>query len=185
MSHVLVTGFEPFATHAVNPSAVVAEALGRSPGFEAHVLPVVYDGVMARLEPLLARGPRAVVLLGVHNGPEVRLERVARNAITADTPDNHGVVPPKRSIVAGAPDRYASTLPLEAMCDALSRAGVGVTLSDDAGGYLCNYVFYAARHWFESRGERTPCGFVHVPTFDHLDEAAQVEALRSSLKTLG
>lgn len=185
MSHVLVTGFEPFATHAVNPSALVAEALGRLPGVESYVLPVVYDGVMSQLEPLLMRRPRAVVMLGVHNGPEVRLERVARNAITADTPDNIGVVPTKRHIVEGAPGAYASTLPLEAMHDVLSAAGVAVTWSDAAGGYLCNYVFYRARRWFESRAECVPCGFVHVPIFDHVDEPTQVQALSRCLETLG
>ncbi len=184
MPHVLVTGFEPFADHAVNPSAVVAEALGGTPGVAAHVLPVAYGGVMGRLEPLLAGGPRAVVMLGVHHGPEVRLERVARNTIAADTADNLGVVPRQRRVAPGGPSEYASTLPLDAMGAALAGAGVAVSFSDDAGGYLCNYVFYAARHWLEPRGRRVPCGFVHVPTFDHVDEPTQVEALRRCLETL-
>ena len=49
---------------------------------------------------------------------------------------------------------------------ALEQLGVPVAISDDAGGYVCNHVFYAARHAIDSRRLSTrlrlcPCSAVH------------------------
>jgi pyrrolidone-carboxylate peptidase len=38
-----------------------------------------------------------------------------------------------------------------------------VAISNHAGAYLCNHVFYVARHFLEQRGRAVPCGFIHLP----------------------
>lgn len=42
-------------------------------------------------------------------------------------------------------------------------AGLPVTFSDHAGGFICNHLFYRARHWIDSQGLDVPMGFVHLP----------------------
>ena len=77
--------------------------------------------------------------------------------------DNAGEQRKLTPIVAGGPDTFESMLPIQAMRAALEQLGVPVAISDDAGGYVCNHLFYAARYVIDSRGLSTRCGFVHVP----------------------
>ncbi|MEN8184635.1 MAG: pyrrolidone-carboxylate peptidase, partial [Myxococcota bacterium] len=56
--------------------------------------------------------------------------------------------------------------------------------SDDAGGFLCNHVFYRARDWVEHAGLAIPCGFVHLPPLEALPLARQREAVDVCLELL-
>ena len=57
----------------------------------------------------------------------------------------------------------ASSLPLDAIHEALGRASIPVEWSDDAGGYLCNTVFtLSAAHVCDGL-RPVMAGFVHVP----------------------
>jgi pyroglutamyl-peptidase len=58
---------------------------------------------------------------------------------------------------------YWSTLPLERFQKQLERRKIPVSYSNHAGTYLCNHIFYVARHEIERLGNRALCGFVHVP----------------------
>ncbi len=160
---ILVTGFEPFGGLARNPTGEIASALGGA------VLPMNYARVGPALDALLARGPRALLLLGLAVGrPRISLERVAINFRDAVRPDNAGAVPDRSEIVPGGPAAYFSTLPLAALHEALEREGLPVEYSLTAGGYLCNAAFYLARH-----KSNVPCGFVHMPPTPDLACAAE------------
>ena len=118
--------------------------------------------------------------IAIHFGLSARaegftLERLARNEIAADRPDNSGVQPHAACIVEGG-EGHPSTLPLDAIAAALSEAGLPHSWSDNAGGYLCNYVFYLSRspHFAEYAPEMS--GFVHVPPLAGPD--APVNAMR-------
>ncbi len=162
---ILVTGFEPFGGLARNPTGEIARALGGA------VLPVDYARIGAVLDAQLARGPKAVLLLGLAVGrPRISLERVAINFRDGMRPDNAGALPDRSEVVVGGPAAYFSTLPLEALHAALEREGVPVEYSLTAGGYLCNAAFYLARH---KLGNRVPCGFVHMPPTPDLACAAE------------
>lgn len=159
---ILVTGFEPFGGLSRNPTGEIARALGGA------VLPVDYARVGPALDALLARGPRAVILLGLAVGrSQIGLERVAINFRDGVRPDNAGLLPDRSEVVPGGPAAYFSTLPLEAFHEALAREGLPVEYSLTAGGYLCNASFYLARHKCS-----VPCGFVHMPPTPDLACAA-------------
>src|SRR5690606_25057076 len=65
-----------------------------------------------------------------------------------------------------------------------------VAWSDDAGGYVCDDLFFRTRHHLERTGATIPCGFVHVPpaaqTDDagHLSLAAMTRAVEAILATV-
>jgi len=166
---ILLTGFEPFGTYKDNPSAEVAEALhGRTLGNEtvqSAVLPVHHARAAARVAELLRQTtPRAIVHLGLAGGrARLALERVAVNVMDFEIADNAGYRATGEPCVAGGPAAYFSTLPLEAIQEALGADGVPAYLSSSAGTYLCNQTFYTTRHLLESRGLRTPAGFIHLP----------------------
>ena len=164
-----MTGFEPFGAYKDNPSADVAHALdGRAVGDDSvrsAILPVHHASAAAAVARLVAEmAPRAIVHLGLAGGrARLALERVAVNVMDFEIADNAGYRATGEPCVPGGPAAYFSTLPLDAMLQALTAEGVPAYLSASAGTYLCNQTFYTTRHLLESRGARTPAGFVHLP----------------------
>lgn len=167
---LLVTGFEPFAGASLNPSALAAQALhGR--WVAGHrvcgaVLPTAFGHSVAALEALLEQHRPALVLCCGQAGgrPGVSLERVAINIDDARIPDNAGAQPVDAPVVPGAPAAYFSTLPIKAMLAALREAGIAAEVSQTAGTFVCNHVFYQLMHLLaQPRYAGVRGGFVHVP----------------------
>ena len=166
---ILITGFGPFPGAPVNPTAAMIEALAAGPSnlageIRTEILAVEYDTVPRRLKSL---GAEFAPDIAIHFGLSARaegftLERLARNEIAADRPDNSGTQPPAACIVESGDD-HPSTLPLEEIAAALARAGLPHSWSDDAGGYLCNYIFYLSRSPHFAEYAPPVSGFVHVP----------------------
>jgi pyroglutamyl-peptidase len=182
---IAVVGFERFGAHTENPSERVVRALAGAPGLATAVLPVAYRRAEAQLAATLdAARPDALLLLGRHEGEAIRLERVALNLDDAASPDEDGEWRSGTPILAGGPVGHWSTLPLEAFAAALASRALPVVWSRDAGGFLCNHVFYLAREWVERSGRRIPCGFVHLPPLEALALERQVEAVRACLDLL-
>jgi pyroglutamyl-peptidase len=164
---ILLTGFQPFGKVDVNPSQCIIEhfAARNCPDLIARVLPTEYRASAQAIEAaILAEQPDAVVCLGVAQSRKtISLERIAVNLDDAPLADNAGVLASGERIVPGGPAAYWSTLPLEAMRRALAARDIPVSCSNHAGTYVCNHVFYSARHALETLGANTPCGFIHVP----------------------
>ena len=166
---ILVTGFEPFGSHAVNPSADLAKAVaGRRVGacrVESAVLPVHHVESAAGARTLLADlTPVAVLHLGLAEGrARVALERVAVNVMAYRIPDNAGFRADGQPCVPGGPAAYFATLPLPDILAALTAEGIPAYVSDTAGTYLCNQTLYATLYEIERRGVATRAGFLHVP----------------------
>jgi pyroglutamyl-peptidase len=173
---VLLTGFKPFGSHATNPSqeivAVLAarapRAVGRRIALQTAVLQTEYDRAGRRVANLIEElRPDAVVSLGVDSRAEgICLERIALNLNDKELADNAGEVRLARPIVPDGPMVYFSTLPIDVMLKALRRADFPATISNHAGTYVCNHVFYTARHFLEKSLRQIPCGFIHVPVAD-------------------
>ncbi|MBI1848168.1 MAG: pyroglutamyl-peptidase I [Candidatus Rokubacteria bacterium] len=166
---MLVTGFEPFGSHAVNPSEEVAKAVdARVVGdsvVRSVILPVDHARLAGELPALLEEhDPAAVLHLGLAEGrPRLSLERVAVNVMDSDLSDNTGRRAAGEPCVPGGPAGYFSTLPLGALLAALTAEGVPAAISHTAGTYLCNQAMYTTLHTQARRGRPTPAGFIHVP----------------------
>lgn len=187
---IAVAGFARFGAHAVNPAEAVVRALAaRDAELATAVLPVSYRRSEAGLAALLASAqPAALLLLGRHDGAEIRLERVALNLDDAAAADEDGERRAGAPIRPDGPVGHWSSLPLADFAAALERRRLPFVWSRDAGGFLCNHVFWLAREWCERTGRAIPCGFVHLPPFEALPFERQldgvsacVEALRESL----
>jgi pyroglutamyl-peptidase len=118
-----------------------------------------------RLSDLIAQHqPDVVICLGLAaRRSAINLERVALNLDDAKIPDNAGDLAVGRPIQQDGPVAYLSTLPLEKMKQALQAREIPVEISNHAGAYVCNHVFYAARHAIEQAHFPAICGFIHVP----------------------
>ena len=168
MPTVLLTGFEPFGDETINPSWEAVRALQgvRIGGhrIEARCLPVVFGDAIKQLRKAIAETkPSLVVCVGQAGGrAQLSLERVAINVDDARRPDNAGHAPIDTAIVADGPAAYFTSLPIKRLRQALQRAGIPAEISQTAGTYVCNHVFYGLMHALRNkRGLRG--GFVHIP----------------------
>ena len=170
MPVVLLTGFDPFGGDAVNPSWLAAQAL-HDEDIEGHrivaaLLPTTFAGSRLMLLKLLRQHkPALVVCVGLAGGrPALSLERVAINIQDARIADNAGQQPVDVPVTQRGPPAYFSTLPIKAMQHSLTAAGVAAEVSQTAGTFVCNHVFYVLMHALKKqRSSNTRGGFVHVP----------------------
>jgi pyroglutamyl-peptidase len=89
---------------------------------------------------------------------------VAINVIDARIPDNDGAQPVDAPVAKHGPAAYFSTLPIKSMRVALLAAGIPAEVSQTAGTFVCNQVFYALmRALARMPAPRPRGGFVHVP----------------------
>ena len=165
---LLLTGFEPFGGEITNPSWQVAQALHGEVLGGARVvavqLPCVFGAALAALQAALQQHrPQLVLALGQAGGRcELTPERVAINVDDARIADNSGAQPVDRPVVPGGPAAYFSSLPIKAMVAALRAAGVPASVSQTAGTFVCNHVFYGLMHALQKHpGVRG--GFMHLP----------------------
>jgi pyroglutamyl-peptidase len=168
MKTVLVTGFEPFDGETSNPSAEIARALdGRVIARRrviGRTLPCRFGASRRELLRLIREhDPEVVMAVGQAGGrAEITPERVAINVDDARIPDNGGAQPIDVPILRGGPAAYWSSLPIKAMVAALRAEGISAAVSQTAGTFVCNHVFYGLMHALRRR-PRTRGGFVHVP----------------------
>lgn len=168
---VLLTGFEPFGGDRVNPSALAVQRIGSEgvPGARVVVaiLPTVFGRSADKLRELVrTQQPDIVICTGQAGGrTAISLERVAINVNDARIPDNEGAQPVDTPVVQGGPAAFFTTLPIKAMHAALLGVGIRSEVSQTAGTFVCNHVFYALLHELHTNpalaGSRG--GLVHVP----------------------
>lgn len=204
--NVLLTGFEPFDKDPLNPSWEVARALDgwqpAAPGGACTVravqLPCVFGDAIARLRQAVAQWqPTLVICLGLAGGrTEITPERVAINVDDARIPDNAGRQPVDTAVHPDGPAAYFSTLPIKAMVRDMRAQGVPAAVSNTAGTFVCNHIFYALMHHLATQGGGAAVrgGFIHVPTLPELAAlhpgmpsmalATQVRGLQVAIETV-
>ncbi len=176
MKTILLTGFEPFGGEEINPSQEIARYWhGRVIGGHRIVgalLPCVFGAAITELKRRIrATKPVLVICLGQASGrADITPERVAINVDDARIADNAGRQPVDRPSVKGGPAAYWSTLPIKAIVAALRKQGIPASVSQTAGTFVCNHVFYGLMHELSKRRALRPDpgfaargGFIHVP----------------------
>lgn len=168
---ILVTGFEPFGGDVTNSSWEAVRKLdGKRFGNATVViaqLPVVWGKAAKKLHALTkAHKPAAVISFGQAGADPVLLETTAHN-VRENIPDNEKRMPQTLQIYSQAPPALNTGLPLSEIEARLRAAGIPVRLSQDAGTYLCNDIFYTLMYDPGTDDtKRIPRGFVHVPPLD-------------------
>jgi len=181
VTRVLATGFEPFGGSPVNPSQQLVEALDGE--VATALLPVSYARTAEALRRAVGEAePDVVICFGQADGRTgISIERFAHNLDEATTTDNDAAPGSGRQIDPGGPAAYPSTLPVDDLVAALRAEGIPASPSRDAGGFLCNHVFYVLMGLLRERPQVIG-GFVHVPL---LPEQALTEGAASMpLETL-
>ncbi|WP_106505620.1 pyroglutamyl-peptidase I [Brachybacterium timonense] len=182
---VLLTGFAPFGGAATNESWEAVRAATplldhegvRVVGLE---LPVEFARAGQILEEAIeSHRPRVVIAVGLAAGrTSVTPERVAINVRDARIPDNAGASPVDEPCEVGGPVGRWSTLPIKAMVQATREdLDLPAAVSQSAGTYVCNDVFYLLMAQLERRADGTRGGFIHVPAATDLPVSETARAL--------
>ena len=137
----------------------------RETNLVTEVLPTEYGEAENRIRKLIREfRPQVIVGLGVAAGAQrIHLERLALNLDDSDEPDNSGEIRVGRLIREKGPAAYWSTFPLPCLREALCKLGIPASISNHAGTFVCNHIFYVARHEVVRLHIRARCGFIHVP----------------------
>jgi pyroglutamyl-peptidase len=169
MKNLLVTAFEPFAGETVNPSFEVAKALETVAFADANVqimrLPVDrFQAIEQALKRIRESSPDLVILLGEGSRRyRINPERVAINVDDFRIPDNTGHQPKGEPIIREGPAAYFSTLPIYRIVERLIEAKIPTAISNTAGTYLCNRLFYSVMHFITLENLPIKAGFIHLP----------------------
>lgn len=132
-------------------------------------------------------GERVIWLhLGVNSGAsKFAVECRALNEATFRCPDEMGWQPQRAPIFpedGGICHAIETILPTKEIVQALVKKGYDVFVSDDAGRFVCNYVYYHSLRYAAKHGIKSL--FVHVPLFTKVDEETQMQFITSLLEVL-
>ncbi|KAL1222989.1 hypothetical protein V5N11_019484 [Cardamine amara subsp. amara] len=201
-----VTGFKKFLGVSENPTEKIANNLksyvekrglpsGLSLG-SCTVLDTAGEGAKSHLYEVLessvvsadknTNGTVVWLHLGVNSGAtKFAIERQAVNEAHFRCPDELGWQPQRLPIVVedGAISKAKETsCSSESIFQLLKKKGFDVVQSDDAGRFVCNYVYYHSLRFAEQKGHKSL--FVHVPLFSKIDEDTQMQFVASLMEAI-
>ena len=166
---ILITGFEPFGGETVNASWEAAKQLeGWRHGDYAAVarlLPCAYDSSVNKLiHEIETMRPAALLMTGqAARRAVVCVERFARNLDDATAPDNDGVLRKAIRISRAAPEWLEATAPVGTIVRAIKEAEIPARISRNAGGFVCNHLYFGALLYLGDKRLAIPAVFVHLP----------------------
>lgn len=161
---ILVTGFEPFLGESINPSQLIIESLSNQSEFKELcdflLLPVSYKRSVFELERKLSQNNfQFVLMLGQAGGrSEVSLEIQGFNQNECRFADEDGDLRLNQVIRDDGETLLKVDLPLQEWVHSLREEGLPVSVSETAGRFVCNHLYY------EFLARKKELGlFVHVP----------------------
>lgn len=181
---ILLSAFQPFGSDLVNAAQIAVDGVAGHIG--SHDITKVTVPVSFGRAPLVVEAaidevrPDAVVMVGQAPRRAVCLERVALNLMRAKNADNDGFRPIGLPVIADGPAAYFTAVDIDTIVERLQTRGMSVQVSNTAGLYVCNALYYNVLH----SHQHTPVLFIHVPKADTLsagEAAAIITAVISEL----
>ncbi|PFW45664.1 pyroglutamyl-peptidase I [Bacillus thuringiensis] len=169
MKTVLLTGFDPFGGESINPAWEVAKSLHEKTIGEYKIIskqvPTVFQKSISVLKEYIEElNPEMIICIGQAGGrPDITIERIAINIDDARIADNEGNQPVDVPVVEEGAIAYWSTLPMKAIVKRLQEEGIPASVSQTAGTFVCNHLFYGLMHELEKHDKKIKGGFIHIP----------------------
>ena len=165
---ILVTGFDPFDGEKINPAI---EAVKRLPDTIKNAeiikleIPTAFNKCAEIVEKKIAEEkPDYVLNIGQAGGrAAITPERVAININDGQIPDNDGYRPLGEAIREDGDAAYFTQLPIRAEVKAVRDAGLPAEISNTAGTYVCNHIFYQVQYMRAKKFPYIKAGFIHIP----------------------
>jgi pyroglutamyl-peptidase len=166
---IFLTGFEPFGNSKVNPSILACKSFNSEEidGFKirSFEIPLTYNSIKRNIISILEKKASAIVCTGQSPRAVISLERVAINiADVSKTAYNCETKPIDEILEKDGPAGYFSTLPLRKLEEKLKQNNIPCEISNSAGTFGCNQIFYHLMHYIAEEEITIPAGFIHVPS---------------------
>lgn len=179
---ILITAFEPFDNRDTNLSKETLLKLDSKFSnnlIEKLYLPVAINSSFSTLKTKVEEfKPDIIILTGeAINRQKISIEIKAKNIISKSiSPIDEIDLSKTNTIVLDGPKYIFSDFPtVEALSQLLTNS-IPTILSNDAGGYVCNALYYQTMYAFKN----IPSVFIHFPSLDIL----KLEDLISALETI-
>lgn len=175
----LITGFDAFGKYASNPSQRIAELLPEefkiprtnlSVEIDTLVIPTCCKQSWKLIAKQLSKSDySSLILVGLAGGRKrIGLERFALNIRDYGIKDNNGHKYDGTPIYDGEAEALKTDLPLTHLRDTLRKKNIPVEVSNFAGSFICNEVYYQGLRHKEKNGDLKSVLFVHVPQIKDL-----------------
>ena len=169
--NVLVFGFEPFGKLTWNPSKYVVDRLHKHLDLDASsclitdTLPTEYIASQRiLLQQIKKFEPSLMVGLGAAPRRSLLcLERIAVNLDNSPMPDNAGLIRQGVKIEAEGPDILKTLVDLNSILEKLYAIGIKARISNNAGAFICNHIYYVILRMIQSKNIDSRCIFIHLP----------------------
>jgi pyroglutamyl-peptidase len=129
-------------------------------------LPVEWDrgpqSLIDRLDPSIG----AVVCFGMCGGDRIRPERLAVNLADPSLRDAQGTLTNSDLLDENGAPAWFTGFDYPRLIASLRDGGLPTAESRDAGGFLCNKLFYTLMQARARMGASFPAGFIHLPHFE-------------------
>jgi len=193
---ILVTAFEPFGENKLNSSYEVASLLPDEIDnciIVKELLPVDFVAAGKELRSLIEKhSPDVVLSLGQSRKfAGLSIERVALNLMDSAKPDNYGHIPENELIHADGDTAYMTDLPVRHLLDVCRQKGITAQISNSAGTYVCNRVYYEALYTVYQKHFPIKTLFVHLPYITEqekspsMDKVVLAEGIAEIIKVIG
>ena len=165
---ILVTGFDPFGSDKINPAIEAVKKLPdtiKGAKIIKLEIPTVFNkSAQVVHQAIVKEQPDYVLNVGQAGGRSALTpERVAININDSRIPDNDGYQPLDEPIQPDGDTAYFTQLPIKAMAKAIRAAGLPAIVSNTAGTYVCNHIFYQVQYMRTKEFPKLKAGFIHIP----------------------
>ena len=183
---ILVTAFAAFDNRDTNVTTLILNELSnniKGYGIKKLYLPVaLHSSFNIVKEHIDKHNPDIIILCGeAAKRSKISIEIKARNSVTKKLCDEDEIDLNNPVIVENGDNIIYSTFPtVEALSQVISK-NIPVELSTDAGGYICNALYYQVQNNYKN----IPCVFIHFPLpSDELALSMMIEGLSTIIESL-
>ena len=176
-SMFILTGFQPFGSFSYNPAEILAEATSQKlkelgikcSSKSISVTPKAADQFYDNLIVIDQTNLPFIVHIGLNaSESEMTLETQAQNCLCFSSNEGDKTIDDTLSIES----ILVNPIDVKGLQKELYSQ---FSLSNDAGTYLCNYIYYRG---LQNIGKKIKgCIFVHIPLFEVMPQATQMENL--------
>ena len=171
MTTLLLTGFEPFGDHFVNPSEMIAKELNGQEFSKIQVIgktiPLRFNEIKREITELIGKyEPGIIINMGQASRSAISIEKVAINlANTSKIAYNCGSKPEEEILEPSGPTAYFSSLPIKILVEYLNENQIPSYISYSAGTFGCNQIMYHSLNHISMKKKPPSCivGFIHLP----------------------
>ena len=170
---ILLTAFKPFNNRKHNASLEVLNRLDTSSNvFKAYLEVDLKRTISDFNNALNDSKPDMIIMLGEAGHSEyIEIEKVAHNVLDFKIEDNMGYKPQGLKIALDMPDSLHTSLDIEKLLNHLKEQGFKVKESNDAGTFICNYLYYNALLINENSL------FIHLPRLEDESNEENVKTM--------